>query len=181
MTELVPTLTAARLHLEGAIETLESLRVDLVLRRDEARDESARDAYDEVLTVVEARLLEARRRREALPPARPHHASYVFLLDAESRVHPLPHALFVALARGAARAPEFADRTLRLAEWYVRLAQSGEPTTLVNEQYSYVRFDTEGRIDWPGTPRTDAAALPSAEEWQSMHASLFEAIPPDSR
>jgi hypothetical protein len=106
-------------------------------------------------------------------PLRPRpHASFVFLLDAEGIAHPLPHALFVAMVRGAAAAPEFAGRTLRLAEWYVRM-QGDEPQTLVNEQYSYVHFDETGRLDWHRTPPADGNVLPTAAERAQMTASLF--------
>mgnify|MGYP006974917853 CR=1 FL=1 len=57
----------ARTLLEGVQAALDELREDLILRHDEARDESAREAYDEMLTVVDARLLEYRRRQAAQP------------------------------------------------------------------------------------------------------------------
>ena len=76
-------------------------------------------------------------------PADDGHASYVFLLDEDSGVHPVPHALYVALASGLASVPALADQTLRLADWYVRL-KDGEPDTVVNETYSLVRFDAQG-------------------------------------
>ena len=71
------------------------------------------------------------------------HASYVFLLDEGGGVHAVPHALYVALARGEASAAALAGQTLRLADWYVRL-KDGEPDTVVNETYSLVRFDAQG-------------------------------------
>jgi hypothetical protein len=94
------------------------------------------------------------------------HISYVFLLDEDSGVHPVPHALYVALARGQATAPALVGRTLRLADWYVREAP-GEAGTVVNETYSLVRFDAQGRVDWPGTPaahphRPGTATVPEA-------------------
>lgn len=172
MFQPLPTLATAHAQLQGALDTLEALRADLLLRRDEAQNEAARDAYDEVLSLVEALQLETRRRRDALPAGRAHHASYVFLLDEAGKVHPLPHALFVALARGAASVPEFAGRTLRLAEWYVRL-RDGEPEAVVNEQYIYVTFDGQGRLDWHATPAADAEALPSAAERARLAGLLF--------
>ena len=84
------------------------------------------------------------------------HASYVFLLDEGSGVHPVPHALYVALARGEASAPPLAGQTLRLADWYVRLKE-GAPDTVVNETYSVVRFDAQGRVDWTRTPANPGA------------------------
>ena len=40
--------------------------------------------------------------------------------------------------------------------WYVRL-KDGEPDTVVNETYSLVRFDAQGRVDWAHSPVTPAA------------------------
>ena len=108
------------------------------------------------------------------------HASYVFLLDEGSGVHPVPHALYVALARGEATAEALAGQTLRLADWYVRL-KSGAPDRVVNENYSQVRFDAEGRVHpvpAPATPQASAAALenpawPSAAERVRLRELLF--------
>ena len=55
---------------EGALQALDLLHTDLILRRDEARDESARETWDEVLTQVDALLTEYRRRLAALPQRR---------------------------------------------------------------------------------------------------------------
>ena len=111
------------------------------------------------------------------------HASYVFLLDQSSGVHAVPHALYVALVRAQATAPALAGQTLRLADWYVRL-KDGEPDTVVNETYSLVRFDAQGRVDWATTPAThphrpDVATVPEDAGWptvaerERMRALLF--------
>jgi hypothetical protein len=101
------------------------------------------------------------------------HASYVFLLDSASGVHPVPHALYVALAQGHALAPLLADQTLRLADWYVQL-KAGEPDTVVNETYTLVHFDSQGRVDGSNEPVTDkAVGWPSIAERAKMHALLF--------
>ena len=101
------------------------------------------------------------------------HASYVFLLDDGSGVHPVPHALYVALARGQALAPMLAGQTLRLADWYVRL-KAGVPDTVANETYTLVSFDAQGCVDWPSTPMADeAAGWPTVAERAQMHELLF--------
>lgn len=101
------------------------------------------------------------------------HASYVFLLDGASGIHPVPHALYVALARGAALAPMLAGQTLRLADWYVRL-KAGAPDTVVNETYNLVSFDAHGRVDWHNTPVADeTVGWPTVAERAQMHALLF--------
>ena len=116
------------------------------------------------------------------------HASYVFLLDEGSGVHPVPHALYVALARGEATAETMAGQTLRLADWFVRL-KGAAPDTVVNETYSLLRFDAHGRVDpahAPGAALAPAAALqnpawPTAAERDRMRALLFgEASSPDA-
>ena len=110
------------------------------------------------------------------------HASYVFLLDEGTGVHPVPHALYVALARGEASAESMAGQTLRLADWFVRL-KGGAPDTVLNETYSLVRFDAEGRVA-PAHAATAAqtpaaavenAAWPTAAERGRMRELLFGA------
>lgn len=116
------------------------------------------------------------------------HASYVFLLDEGSGVHPVPHALYVALARGEATLEAMAGQTLRLADWYVRL-KDGAPNTVVNETYNMMHFDARGRVDpapAPSAAQNSAAALeiaawPSVAERRRMSELLFgEARSPNS-
>ena len=115
--------------------------------------------------------------------ADPAHASYVFLLDETGAIHPLPHALYVALARERAGSDIFANRRLRLADWYVRLSD-GVPEQVINEWYGWVSFDSQGRFDPapdlpqrppspPSLAATDESALPTSEERQRMAALLF--------
>lgn len=112
------------------------------------------------------------------------YASYVFLLDEAGGVHAVPHGLYVALASGQAEALELASKTLRLADWFVRL-KDGEPDSVVNETYHLVRFDAKGKVDWAGTPaphphRPDVAVVaqdagwPSVHEREQMQALLFD-------
>lgn len=108
------------------------------------------------------------------------HASYIFLLDESSGVHPLPHGLYVALVRGQAAAEAMAEQTLRLADWYVRL-KNGTPDVVINETYSLVRFDAQGRVDpahAPSAAQTQEGALvnaawPTAAERGQMRKLLF--------
>lgn len=110
------------------------------------------------------------------------HVSYVFLLDKDSGVHAIPHALYVALARSLASAPTLAGQTLRLADWFVRL-KDGNPDSIVNETYSQIRFDANGYVDWATAPvadlhrqervAPDAAGWPTVEERERMRALLF--------
>lgn len=98
------------------------------------------------------------------------HASYVFLLDPEGGVHPLPHGLYVALARGTALAPTLAGGSFRLADWYVRL-KGGAPDAVVNETYALLRIDHEGRARTEPAPAD--TGWPTAAERERMDAALF--------
>lgn len=111
------------------------------------------------------------------------HASYVFLLDAAGGVHPLPHRLYVALAREGGASTAFAGKRLRLADWYVRMSE-GTPERVVNEWYGWVSFDDLGRFDpapdlsqrppaQTGAQAMDPSALPTVEERRQMEALLF--------
>ncbi len=100
------------------------------------------------------------------------HASYVFLLDAQGGVHALPHALYVALVRHEATAPMLAGRSLRVADWYVRL-QGGEPESVVNETYAVVHVDARGQVK--SVPAAADAPWPTLAERERMHALLFDA------
>ena len=98
------------------------------------------------------------------------HASYIFLLDEGGAVHPLPHALYVALARQEALAPSLAGQTLRLADWYLRL-KDGEPETVVNETYGVYEIDTQGRVNIVKAPVD--AGWPTVAERERMRTLLF--------
>ena len=108
------------------------------------------------------------------------YASYVFLLDESNGVHAVPHALYIALARGEATLDAMAGKTLRLTDWFVRL-KGGAPDVVVNETYSLVHFDAQGRVD-PAHATTAAqtqnaavenAAWPSTAERGQMRELLF--------
>lgn len=122
----------------------------------------------------------------ALPPAGggadAEYASYVFLLDAQGSIRALPHALYVALARGEAVGPQLAGQQVRVADWHVRL-RDGAPQTVVSEWYGWARFDDDGRFD-PVAGRhaganlraednVDASALPTSEERRRIMAWVF--------
>lgn len=98
------------------------------------------------------------------------HASYIFLLDESGVVHPLPHALYVALARQEAVAPSLAGQTLRLADWYVRLKDS-EPETVVNETYGVYQIDTQGRVQV--AKMSADVGWPTVAERERMRTLLF--------
>ena len=105
------------------------------------------------------------------------------MLNENCDVHPLPHALYVALVRGQASAETLAGQTFRLADWYVRM-KNGTPDTVVNETYTQIRFDPQGRVDWTRAPsgyshhsdrvsEQEDASWPSVIERERMQALLF--------
>lgn len=111
------------------------------------------------------------------------HASYVALLNDAEGMHPLPHALYVALARGDGDAPDFAGRTMTLADWYVRM-KGRLPDFIVNETYTPVTFDAGGKIDWsatmPGVSHQAASREEREQAWwptetqrDKMRAAVF--------
>lgn len=104
-----------------------------------------------------------------LPEPVAEYASFVFLLDGAGGVHPIPHALYVALARHEADVPSLAGQSMRLADWYVRL-QATEPAEIVNETYGLVQVDAQGRLDWVAAPPD--AGWPSVAEREQMRAAL---------
>lgn len=110
--------------------------------------------------------------------------SYVFLLEAEG-VQPLDHALYVALTRGEQSLPQLAGRSMRLADWYVKL-DGGKPVAVANEWYGWVRFDATGRLQPHSGPalsnnrsedaerdNVDTAALPGPAEVEAMRSHVF--------
>lgn len=122
---------------------------------------------------------------DSKPVVHAEHASYIFLLGDAGKVHPLPHEVYVALAReDGAGSADFAGKRFRLADWYVRLSE-GLPVQVVNEWYGWVQFDEQGRFDpaptrfqhlsppQPDSAITDASALPTLEERRQMEKLLF--------
>lgn len=110
--------------------------------------------------------------------------SYVFLLEVEG-VQPLDHALYVALARGERSLPHLAGRSMRLADWYVKL-DGGRPVAVANEWYGWVRFDAAGHLLPHTRPalsnnrtqeaerdNVDTAALPGPDELEALSAHVF--------
>lgn len=155
-------------RLQGALDALGLVRERLLSQRDELGHESARDAVDEMLTQVEALLAEYGCQRAELHP---HYRSYQFFLSADE-VLPIPHDYYVALVSGKAITGEFAGRTLRLADWYVRV-HDGTPQEVVNETYVWLVFDTFGRADLHGARAIETSPLPSPAEREEIRRHLF--------
>jgi hypothetical protein len=111
------------------------------------------------------------------------HTTYVALLDDLEGVHLLPHALYVALVRGDGEAPDFAGRTMTLADWYVRLKDRALDI-VVNETYTPITFNAKGKVDWtetiPGVSyqaglreEREQAWWPTETQRDKMRAAVF--------
>lgn len=74
-----------------------------------------------------------------------HRTLIFFVLDGAVTFVPQPQ--YARLLRGEWRLPEHAERTVRVADWYVAAGSTGEPKP-VNETYSILQFDAHGRVDW---------------------------------
>ncbi len=99
------------------------------------------------------------------------HESRLFLLD-ESAVHVLALDRYVALARAAAVAAEFAGRRFILVDWYLRLS-CGQPEAVVNETCSWIAFDAQGLLDRHAAHAIDAPATPTEAQWAQVRATVF--------
>ena len=93
--------------------------------------------------------------------------------------------MYVALARGEATLEVMGGKVLRLADWFVRL-KCGAPDRVVNETYSLMRFDAEGRVDQAHATRAaqataaadrENAASPTIAEREWMRQLLFGGAP----
>ncbi len=156
-------------EIQAALEVIDLIRERLVLQKAELGNESAEEALDETLTYVSAMQTEYRRREKALHP---HHQSFLFFLT-EQEVIPIERDCYVELVEGKAVTEDFAGKTLRLADWYVRL-HNDKPEKLVNESYRWLVFDEFGRPDLHTSSRIAGSPLPSKKEWSAIHQQLYE-------
>lgn len=76
-----------------------------------------------------------------------HRTEIFFLLDT-GQIEPLPHAQYVKLLRGESTLTDYANQTVRVADWYVEV-RDGRPCSVHNETYSLLHFDEHGRVCWP--------------------------------
>jgi hypothetical protein len=74
--------------------------------------------------------------------------SRIFFLTQTHDVLPIPHQCYVQLVRGETTLPQYAGKTMRVADWYVEEQGAGQPAMVVNETYSILVFDDSGKIDW---------------------------------
>lgn len=73
------------------------------------------------------------------------HQSKIFFMEEPDKVNPIPQPRYVSLVRGEQPMPEYANKTIRLADWYMEQGSA----TVENETYSLLTFDGDGFVDWP--------------------------------
>ena len=156
-------------QLNGALAMLGLLRQRLESQLDEVADETGQEALDETLSYVVALRSEYLRRQQELHP---HHKTYLFYLTDEG-VLPILHDCYVPLVEGKSVACEFFNQTFRLADWYVRVDKE-VPKQVVNETYSWLVFDQQGRLDLQAAHAIEASPLPTETERERIKQQLFD-------
>lgn len=89
--------------------------------------------------------------------------TYLFFLPDSGELEPVPQDDYVRLVRGEQRVPKYAGRKIRVADWYVKVAQ-GIPAEVENETYTFLEFDQAGRVALHGLPGDEACAWPRGRE-----------------
>lgn len=89
--------------------------------------------------------------------------SLIFFLLDDGDIKILPHEQYADLVRLYQALPSIASKRVRVADWYVEL-KDGFTAKLVNETYSILVIDPEGRVDWSvtlasGTENADPSAI----------------------
>jgi hypothetical protein len=87
-------------------------------------------------------------RPEALSSAQSMHQTQIFIVLDTGQIEPVLHSQYLKLLRGELALPEYANQTVRIADWYV-VVEAGRPVSLHNETYSLLHFDENGRVRWP--------------------------------
>lgn len=107
-----------------------------------------------------------------MTPAGVAHETRIFLADCADTVCEMDQHRYAALARGAARAPEFAGRRFVLVDWYLRLV-GGRPEVGVSETCSWIVFDECGAVDLHAALAIDADAALTEAQWARVRELVF--------
>ena len=156
-------------RLNGALGILALLRERLELQLDEVADETGQAALDETLSYIVALRSEYQHRQKDLQP---HHKTFLFYLTEEG-VLPVLHECYISLVEGKDEACEFFNKTIRLADWYVRI-ENDVPKQVVNESYSWLFFDQHGKLDLHAAHAIEETPLPTEAERQQINRQLFD-------
>ena len=102
------------------------------------------------------------------------HRTHLFIVLHTGQVEPLPQSQYVKLLRGELASPDYANETVRLADWYVEVRQ-GRPVALHNETYSLLHFDEKGHVR--KQLDSEHAWAPSHDERKVLHSLVFATAP----
>lgn len=106
--------------------------------------------------------------------------TYLFFLSDSGVVEPVARDDYVRLVRGEQRAPQYGGRTVRVADWYVKVSE-GDPVEVENETYTFLAFDQAGRVVLHGARDGEACAWPRGrEDMAGEEASRQGSLPGES-
>jgi hypothetical protein len=71
------------------------------------------------------------------------YSSYIFFMSDYGKIKPVPREEYVALVRGEVAMPEYAEKRIRVADFYVAV-KGASPKEIENETYSFLTFDKAG-------------------------------------
>ena len=74
------------------------------------------------------------------------HRTYIFFLQRDGQIRPIPSAAYVCLVRGETAMREYAGKRLRVADLYVAL-KNNAPAEIENETYNFLDIDENGRAN----------------------------------
>lgn len=97
------------------------------------------------------------------------HQTRIFVVFSRGLIEPLAHANYVKLLRGELAVPEYANQSLRIADWYVEIRE-GKPVSVHNETYSLLHFDEHGRVRWAHERHGEAA---NKAFYQALRSSSY--------
>lgn len=69
-------------------------------------------------------------------------------MEEPDKVRAIPQLEYVSLVRGEHPMPDYANRILRMADWYTKMTHK-DRVEVENETYSLLAFDAAGFVDWP--------------------------------
>ena len=73
------------------------------------------------------------------------HRTHIFIVLHTGQIEPLRQSQYVQLLRGEVTLPDYANETVRLADWYVEVTP-GRPVAVHSETYSLLHIDEKGHV-----------------------------------
>lgn len=101
--------------------------------------------------------------------------SYALFLIAPNDVRFIPHETYVHLVRGDVPMPDYANQSVRVADWYIN-TEDQRSAREENETYSVLAFDHQGYVDWA---RCQLGAAANHVVYQSLLQSSRDDVDDD--